>query len=90
MKLPLPFLNKKTDQESAYYLALLLTDEKASAVVLQEYLGKLKIIGQHEEKFTSELEELPLEELTSVVDKTISVADLFRESKVFIKKYAAE
>jgi hypothetical protein len=71
----LPFLNKKNDQESAYYLALLLTDEKASAVILQEYLGKLKIIGKHEEKFSMDLEDLPLEEITSVVDKTISVAE---------------
>lgn len=75
MKLPLPFLKKQDNQESAYYLALLLTDEKASAVILQEYLGKLKIIGKHEETFTSELEALPLEELTTVVDKTISVAE---------------
>lgn len=75
MKLPLPFLKKQNNQESAYYLALLLTDEKASAVILQEYLGKLKIIGKHEETFTSELETLPLEELTTVIDKTVSVAE---------------
>src|SRR4051812_31583914 len=75
MKLPFPFFQKTQDERSEYYLALLLTDEKASAVILKESDGQLKVLGNHEEFFHSSLEEAPLEELISLVDKTISKAE---------------
>src|SRR5882724_7754972 len=75
MKLPIPFFNKNKQNESAYYLALLLTDEKASAVILQETFGKLEIIGKHEEFFPASIETLRQEELITLVDKTISRAE---------------
>jgi hypothetical protein len=75
MKLPLPFFQNDKEEKSEYYLALLLTDEKTSAVILQESLGKIKVLGKHEEFFTSTLEHSNLEELISLVDKTISRAE---------------
>jgi hypothetical protein len=75
MKLPLPFFQNDKEEKSEYYLALLLTDEKASAVILQEAFGKIKFLGKHEEFFTSTLEHANLEELTSIIDKTISRAE---------------
>ena len=73
MKLPIPFLNKKEDK--GYYLALILDDEKAGSVILEEELGKLKIVGKHTEHFVSPLETTPQEELITIIDKTISKAE---------------
>lgn len=75
MKLPLPFFQNKKEEESEYYLALVLTDEKTSAVILKESLGKLEVLSKHEEFFTSSLENADIEELISLVDKTISRAE---------------
>lgn len=81
MKLPIPFLATKKDDHE-YYLALLLTDEKASAVILQEIEGKIKILSTHEEFFSSPIEEASLEELIDAVDKTISRAEEILPPKV--------
>lgn len=70
----LPFLNKKKE-DTGFYLALLLTDEKASAVILREELGKVKIIGTHEEFFSTPLEHVHIDELIEVVDKALSRAE---------------
>lgn len=74
MKLPIPFL-KKSKAETAYYLALLLTDEKAGAVILFESEGKVKIINSHEEFFPASIDTISQEELISGVDKAISRAE---------------
>ena len=74
MKLPIPFINTKKE-DSSYYLALLITDEKASAIILQEELGKIKMLGSHEGYFGSSLENMPIEQLISIVDKVISRAE---------------
>lgn len=74
MKLPIPFLkSKKTNNE--YYLALLLDDEKACSVILEEEVGKVKIVGKHVENLPLPLETIPLDDLIKVVDKTISNAE---------------
>lgn len=70
----LPFFKKKQD-DTGFYLALLLTDEKAGAVILHEENGKVKIIGNHEEHFSTELDHVHLEELIEVVDKALSRAE---------------
>jgi len=75
MKLPLPFFQSKNKEEAEYYLALLLTDEKACAVILHESLGNLKILGKHEEFFSYSIETLSTEDLLNVVDKAISRAE---------------
>lgn len=75
MKLPFNLFKKNNDEESEYYLALLLTDEKISAVILQQTLGQLRIVGKNEEFFASSLETVGLEELIDLVDKTVSKAE---------------
>ncbi len=70
----LPFSVKKKEV-SNYYLALLLRDEKARAVVFEELGGKIHVIGEHEEQFDGALETLALEALLETLDKTISTAE---------------
>lgn len=74
MKLPIPFLNSKKN-DSDYYLALLLTEDKASAIILKETETVLKTISTHEEYFPHSIEDLSLENFIDVVDKTISRAE---------------
>lgn len=74
MKLPIPFIrNKKENNE--HYLALLLDDEKAGSVILHVDLGKAKTIGQHVEHLPNPLETIPQEELINIIDRTISRAE---------------
>lgn len=74
MKLPfsLQFKKKITNQ---YFLALLLWDEKVTAVIFEETEGKVRIVGEHEEQFTTALEHATTEELLEVLDKAISNAE---------------
>ncbi len=74
MKLPIPFFNSKSD-DSDYYLALLLTEDKASAVILKATEDKLKPLNTHSEFFPESIEHLTLEEIITTVDKTISRAE---------------
>lgn len=71
MKLPLSlqFKKKITNQ---YFLALLLRDEKATAVIFEEAEGKVRVVGEHEEQFATTLEHATIEELLEVLDKAIS------------------
>ncbi len=68
----LPFSKK---EKLAYYLGLLLRDEKAYAVVFEEENGKVNIIGQEEAYFTDSIETASFEELLEVLDKAISTAE---------------
>lgn len=74
MKLPIPALFGKKSP-SNYYLALLLRDEKAVAVVLEELQGKLHIKGIGETTFSTHLEDIPFEELLESLDRAISKAE---------------
>lgn len=71
----LPFFTKQKKIESEFYLALLLTEEKALGVILKEEEGKLSILNSHEEFLPESIETLPLEDLINVLDKTISIAE---------------
>lgn len=75
MKLPIPSLLQKKNSSSVHYLALLLRDEKAVAIIIEEVQGTIKVIGRHEEALTSPLENFAYEELLTVLDKTISRAE---------------
>ncbi len=85
MRLPIPFLQKKK-QISFYYLALLLTSEKASAVILEESLGKIKIINKQNQFFIQNIEDLSLEELIDAIDKVISRAEEILPPNIEIRK----
>ncbi len=72
----LPFFTKKQpESDEAYYLTLLLTHEKASAVILHEHLGKVSIIGRHEEYAREPIEALDQDSLINLIDKTVSRAE---------------
>lgn len=75
MKLPVPNPFQKKKSSSVHYLALLLRDEKAVAIIIEEVQGTVKVIGRHEEKLPSPLENFEYEELLSVLDKSISSAE---------------
>ncbi len=74
MKLPIPFIKNK-NTKNGYYLALLLEDEKISSVILEEDLGKVKIVGKHQQHLSDPLENLSQDELITLVDKAISRAE---------------
>lgn len=74
MKLPsISFFGKK--EKPQYYLALLLRDEKVNAVIFEELLGKIRVVGEHEEEFTDTIESSSLDEWLEVLDKAISQAE---------------
>ncbi len=71
MNLPtLPFLEKKEKPE--YFLALILRNEKANAVILEQIAGKLRIVAKHEELFEDSVEMATTEDFLNVLDKAIS------------------
>lgn len=74
MKLPfkLPFQKKETFK---YFLSLVLRDEKVTAVIFEEFLGKVKIAAEQEEYFADSIENAEIEELLEVLDKAISKAE---------------
>src|SRR5437868_1081748 len=74
MKLPFPFLKSKKE-ESDYYLGLILTDEKAGAVILKADEGTLTKVNAHETPFPVSLEELSIDDLITSVDKAVSRAE---------------
>lgn len=72
----LPFIknfNKKV--LPLYFLVLVLRDEKANAVIFEEIEGKVKIVGQKEQHFSTSIDEVSQEELLEVLDKAISSAE---------------
>ena len=68
MKLPIPF-KKENQEKNEYYLALILTDERVNAIILEEYQKKIKIIGSHAEYFAASLESLSLDDIIAVAKK---------------------
>lgn len=74
MKLPISLPFKKADK-TEYFLALLLRDEKATAVIFEETGGKVHVVGEHEEHFKDSIEEASDEQWLDVIDKAISTAE---------------
>ncbi|MCL5434845.1 MAG: baseplate J/gp47 family protein [Patescibacteria group bacterium] len=74
MKLPrVSFLEKKEQPE--YYLALILRNEKANAVILEQVERKLRIVSEFEESFEDSIETATTEDFLNVLDKAISKAE---------------
>lgn len=69
----LPFFKKKENPE--YFLALLLREEKITAVIFEEYLGKIQTIGKHDAFLEKSIEDASLDEWLDVLDKAISEAE---------------
>ncbi len=74
MKLPIPSVFKSANK-TQYFLSLLLRDEKATAVIIEESLGSVKILSKHEEYFATPIEDASEEEWLDIIDKTISRAE---------------
>lgn len=73
MKLPIPHIGKKEKPE--YLLALLLRQEKATAVIIEQLKKDSKIVGKNEEYFQTNLEDASEEEWLKILDQTISKAE---------------
>lgn len=74
MNLPFfSFFGKK--EKKQYFLALLLYEEKVTALVFEEFLGKIKILGRHEAYFHTSSEEASQDEWLEILDKAISAAE---------------
>lgn len=72
----LPFFDKlKKKNPASYFLVLVLRTEKASAVIFEEQMGKVKILGHKEEYFERSIEDASSEEFLDVLDKAISGAE---------------
>lgn len=74
MKLPIPSLFGKKEKKE-YFLALLLRDEKVTAVIFEEINGKIHVVGHHQAYFSDSIETASVDELLDVLDKAISTAD---------------
>jgi hypothetical protein len=74
MKLPQLHIFKK-EIKAEYFLAFILRDEKAVAIIFEELAGKAKIIGKGQELFGKSLEEVSEEELLTACDRAISKAE---------------
>jgi hypothetical protein len=66
----LPFFKNKLKIEN--YLVLLLNDEKITAVIFEERIGKISIIAKREQVIATILDETPIDELIEQIDNTIS------------------
>ena len=85
MKLPgMSFLEKK--EQTEYYLALILRNEKANAVILEQIENKLKIVSEFEESFEDSIETATTEDFLNVLDKAISKAEDALPSNVKMEK----
>lgn len=74
MKLPnLPFLKQKSDTE--YILILFLRQEKANAVIIEKKRSLIKILNQHEEFFSTNLEDARDDEWLDIADAAITRAE---------------
>lgn len=58
-----------------YYLVLILRNEKAHAIVFEELEGRVEIIGQKEQYFSTIIDNVSFEEFLDVMDKAISGAE---------------
>jgi hypothetical protein len=85
MKLPGASLLKKKEQPE-YYLALILRNEKANAVILEQIERKLRIVSEFEESFEDSIETATTEDFLNVLDKAISKAEEALPSNVKMEK----
>ena len=70
LPLKLPFFKKQSKAE--YFLALVLRDEKISALIFEQRSEKISIVSRHEDFMPEALEKIPLAELVTHLDKVIS------------------
>lgn len=74
MKLPFG-LNFQKKEKKDYFLALLLREERISAVIFEELEGKVSVIGEKEEYLHSTIDSTSSEDLLTAIDEAVSVAE---------------
>jgi hypothetical protein len=79
MNLPIPFGKK---EQPEYLLALLLRQEKTTAVIIEQRKAGSTIVGSHEEYFQTNLEDASEDEWLKILDATISKAESTLPSNV--------
>ena len=84
MKLPFHLFNKKAQPD--YFLAFILKNEKAIAVIFEKLEEKARVIGKAEENFKTNVEVASPEELLDVSDKAISKAEEVLPPSIETKK----
>jgi hypothetical protein len=75
-----------SENKPEYFLTLLLRDDKANAVIIEEHIGKIKIIAHHEEHFPVSIEDASQDELMEILDQTISAAEDKLPANISISK----
>lgn len=80
----LSFFGKK--EKSEYFLALLLRDEKVSAVIFEQSQGKIRTIGKEDEFFENTIEQIPLDRLLEIIDQVIAKAEETLPSNIETQK----
>lgn len=71
MKLQFPFFKSKKEAP-IYYLGLIITPEKVSSVVFEEYVKKIRLVNRDEKFFSGSFDELSLEDVIETVDSAIT------------------
>lgn len=85
MKLPFGTFFQK-EEKKEYFLALLFRDEKITAWVFEQVLGKIQVIGEAQETFKTSVEDTSFDQLLEILDKAISVAESALPPNIETKK----
>lgn len=85
MKLPISF-NKKPKSSSLHYLALILSSEKVSAVILEEKDCKLAITGGEHAFFRENLDDLSIDEVIETIESALTRAEEKLPPEIEIRK----
>ncbi len=85
MKLPFHLPLGKKEQKD-YFLALLLRDEKVTAVIFEEVAGTVHVVGEHETYFPASVDQVDLETFLKTIDEAISSAEEALPGNVVTRK----
>lgn len=85
MKLPISFTKEKKEN-SQYFLALVLRNEKVTSVIFEKIGNTIKYISHDEEYFKNTIEDSETEEFLDTLDKVITSAETALPENVETKK----
>lgn len=85
MKLPIPFTKIKKEN-SEYFLALVLRNEKVTSVIFEKIGNTIKYVSHDEEEFKNTIEDAETEEFLDTLDKVITSAETSLPENVETKK----
>lgn len=85
MKLPFHLPLGKKEQKD-YFLALLLRDEKVTAVIFEEVAAKVHVVGEHETYFPQTIDSVDTDTFLKTIDDAISTAEESLPGNVVTRK----